>query len=597
MVADPTKRVGFLFIHFIPNSCKPDLIRLIKTITMPFTHRAHYVFSLSFLVTGFLISPGAAMPSQPEVNRRDPQPDARLDPQWANLQQPSESGLNSSISYPSIHLVQAEETPPSVSQPEPTPATNDAESEKPEEPSTGVRGDEYLQLLIEADRLYEQGRLAEAEHLYRKAKGSFTGLEFSNRPEPIFDPSLLPPAGQVYWREAEAGQETNLLTRMLVPLELLVDEYPEFIPGTIRYANVLMEQGQSEEALAVLEQATTLYPEQAELVSVWIDALATQERWLDASIAARQFALLNPDNPAASEFTALSDEYLRKFRAQLRERLTGNAIANVFTGVISYALTGGLFGAISAVDTAVLLLRGESDVGEGAANAAQQQLDLIDDPEVVEYINEIGQNLARVTGRDEFEYEFYVVRDPSLNAFALPGGKVFVNAGAITQAQSEAELAGLIAHELSHSVLSHGFQLVTTSNVTASVLLPVPYAGDLATELTVLSYSREMERQADALGTRLLATSGYAADGLHNLMLTLDEQDQDWRGLAWLSTHPDTDDRLRAIEAQIEENGYNRYTYEGVERHQQIQERVNQILADEPSDHQSPDTQNPHIPK
>ncbi|PSB67020.1 peptidase M48 Ste24p [filamentous cyanobacterium CCP1] len=480
-----------------------------------------------------------------------------------------------------------QENLPEAGEPEAA-AEDDADDEKEaisDEQATPDRADDaYFQLLIEADRLHQQGRRAEAEHLYRKAKGSFTGVAFENRPEPIVDPALLPPAGQVYWREANAGQEAGLLTRMLVPLELLVQEYPEFIPGTVRYAELLIEQERTQEALAVLERAVTLYPDQAELVRARVDALAVQNQWLDASIAARQFALFHPDHPAADEFLVLAEEHQRTFRSRLRSRLTGNAFTNLFTGAISFALTGGLFGPISAIDTAVLLLRGEEQVGESVARSAQRQLELVDDPEVVAYVNQIGQQLAEVTGRNEFEYEFFVVRDPGLNAFALPGGKIFINAGAIVQTNSEAELAGLIAHEIAHSALSHGFQLVTSSNVTASVFLPVPYAGGLATDLTVLGYSRDMERQADAFGTRLLAASGYAADGLYNLMLTLEEQNQGRRGLAWLSTHPDTRERIRNIETLIEENGYNRYTYEGVERHWQIRERVNQILAAEAAD-------------
>lgn len=486
------------------------------------------------------------------------------------------------IESPSNAKPESPDEMPPPSTPAPTAPTDPEAMEE----SNGLQGDERLQILIEADRLYLQGRIAEAEALYRKAKGSFTGVEFGDRPDPIFDPALLSPAGQVYWREAVAGRELNLPTRMLVPLGLLTEQCPEFIPGHLRYAEVLMEQGQPEQALMVLERATTLYPEQSELVRVRINALAAQEKWLDASIAARQFALLNPDDPAAPEFERLAEEYLDTFKGNLRERLTGNAIANVITGAIGFALTGGLLGPLTALDTAIILLRGESEVGESIANDAQRELDLITEPEVVAYVDEVGQQLASVTGRDEFEYEFYIIRDPELNAFALPGGKIFINAGAITQTNSEAELAGLIAHELSHTVLSHGFQLVTTGNVTASVLFSIPYAGELATELTLLSYSRDMERQADAMGTRLLATSGYAADGLHNLMVTLNEQSESYPAFEWLSTHPDTAERIRNIEMQIEQNGYNRYTYEGVERHQHIQQRIQQLMGEPES---SPD--------
>jgi predicted Zn-dependent protease len=445
------------------------------------------------------------------------------------------------------------------------------------EPTTTLANEDRQQLLIEADRLYLQGQYEQAEFLYRKAKEPFVAEAVQERPAAISDPTQLSPAGQVYWREANAGREAELYTRLMVPLELLVEDYPEFIPGHLLYAEVLAEQDKPEDSLAVLERATTLYPDEPELIRARVEALAENERWLEASIAARQFALLNPDRPDVGEFQALADQHLEEFQDRTRSRLRGNAIANFVTGAASFVLTGNLFGPLSAIETTVLMLRGESAVGESIAEQAVRQLELVEDETVVAYVNELGQQLAAVSGRDDFEYEFYVVRDETLNAFALPGGKIFVNAGAILEANSEAELAGLLAHELSHAVLSHGFQLVTSGNLTANLLQFIPYGG-YAANLAVLSYSRDMERQADALGTRILATSGYAADGLRNLMITLEEAEEESLPFVWLSSHPDTDERIENIETQIELNGYNRYTYEGVERHQAMQRRVEQLL-------------------
>ena len=134
--------------------------------------------------------------------------------------------------------------------------------------------------------------------------------------------------------------------------------------------------------------------------------------------------------------------------------------------------------------------------------------------------------------------------DSELNAFALPGGKIFVNVGAIMNTKSEAELAGLLAHEVSHSVLSHGFQLITRGNLTANVAQYIPYVGSTAGSLLVRNYSRDMERQADVFGTRILVASGYASDGIRNLMATLEEinsQNEDFvEPPGWLSTHPVT---------------------------------------------------------
>ncbi len=436
------------------------------------------------------------------------------------------------------------------------------------------------QKLIEADQLFMSGQIAAAQQLYREAKDPFAAeAEANAQPEPMYDPAQLSPAGSVYWRQSTAGLEQKLETKTLIPLQFLVEQYPEFIPGHLRYAQALEDYGQEEEALQVLERAIALYPDEPELLKATITALGESEQWLEASLAARQFALLNFNHPEAEEFAALADENLERYKSDLRSELRGNAIANVITGALGYVLTGNLFGPISAVDTTVLMLRGESAVGESIANRVKKRAPLVEDEAVLEYVREIGNKLAIVAGRDDFEYEFNVITDENLNAFALPGGKVFVNAGAIMKTKSEAELAGLIAHELAHAVLSHGFQLVTEGNLIANVTQYFPFGGTAA-NLIVLNYSRDMERQADALGARILASAGYAADGMHNLMVTLDKEERDRPIFAWLSTHPDTQERISNIESLIERNGYNRYTYEGVARHQAMQERVEQLLRE-----------------
>jgi predicted Zn-dependent protease len=164
--------------------------------------------------------------------------------------------------------------------------------------------------------------------------------------------------------------------------------------------------------------------------------------------------------------------------------------------------------------------------------------------------------------------------DETLNAFALPGGKVFVNAGAIMRTDSEAELAGLLAHEVAHAALSHGFQLMTQGNLTANVVSYIPYVGNAASSLIVLNYSRDMEQQADIVGTRILVNAGYAADGVHNLMVQLrSQQDKDNpEPPAWLSSHPNTKQRISYMEQVIVDHNLNRFTYEGVAPHQEIQQ-------------------------
>lgn len=453
-------------------------------------------------------------------------------------------------------------------------------TDEPAEPALTPEEISRQQKLIQADQLYLGGQFDAADTLYREAKIPFSKETEAakQRPEPILDPAALPPAGQVFWREAEAGIAQNLETRTMVPLNFLVERYPEFVPGQLRLAEVLQKYERPEEALTVLERTTTLYPAQPDLLKAKVALLAKTEQWLEASIAARQFALLNPQSPDADEFATLAEDNLKRFQVHMRRELRGSAIANVVTGALGYVLTGNIFGPLSAVQTTALLLRGESSVGESAAKQAKNQLELVEDPIVVDYVNEIGRRIATVAGRD-FDYEFHVVMDDRLNAFALPGGKVFINAGAIAKTNSEAELAGLLAHELSHAVLSHGFQLVTEGNLIANTTQYFPLGGTIA-NLFVADYSRDMERQSDILGTRILASTGYAADGLRNLMVTLEKEDKDSMPFTWLSSHPVTNERIRYLESLILDNGYNRYAYEGVARHEAVKAKVKEIIAE-----------------
>lgn len=349
-------------------------------------------------------------------------------------------------------------------------------------------------------------------------------------------------------------------------------EYPEFVPGHLRLAEELVGDDKNDEALGVMARAAALYPNQPELQKGLMQQQTQVKQWLEASITARQFSLLNPDHPEAPEFARLSEEYQDRFRARLRTQITNNTIGSFITGALGIAITGSPIPGLSALQTSILLLRGESAVGDAIANRAKRQLPLIENPDVQDYIDRIAQKLTPIAGR-EFNYQFYVVNNEKLNAFALPGGKIFINGGAILKSNSEAELAGLIAHELAHAVLSHGFQIATESAEAGGLTRLIPYVGGLFTSVVVADYSREMERQADVLGTRLLASANYAADGLRNLMVTLGKEDKPFVA-PWFSTHPGSLERVQYLETLITDNGYNRYAYEGIEEHQRIQALV-----------------------
>lgn len=439
-----------------------------------------------------------------------------------------------------------------------------------------------LKNLATADHLYLSGYKKEAKQLYRQTKKAWELEQKATKQDQsaaLFDdPAKLSPAGKVFWRNYQKGKEQGLESKVVSSLKLLTTREPQFIPGHIHYAQMLQQYERQAEGRKVLERAANLYPSEPKLVKAKIDDHIAAEEWLDASILARQFALFNPELPEAEEFDLLADEYLTEYQSDLKSKIALNTVGNAILGTVGFALTGSLFGPLSAIETTAIVLQGESAMGKASATQAKKQLPLIEDPEILEYVNEIGQKVAVASGRDDFEYEFYVIMDENLNAFALPGGKIFINAGAIIEIDSEAELAGLLAHEVSHAALSHGFQLVTQGNLTANVVRHIPYVGNAATSLIVMNYSREMERQADIFGTRILVNSGYAADGVRNLMVKLHESHQkdeeNPEPPEWLSTHPNSKQRIKYMEQLIVDNNLDRFAYEGISRHQNIKHLV-----------------------
>ena len=477
-------------------------------------------------------------------------------------------------------------SPPMVMEAEKTDHKEDKKEEKKEDETLKEPTPEEmarLRQLATADHLYLAGEKIAAARLYRTVKKTWE-IEQRNRyrykkPTPFYDPAELSPGGKVYWRNYQQGKEQQLESKIFASIELLTKKHPEFIPGHINYAKTLQAYDREEESLLVLDKAVNRYPQESQLLKAKIDADIEAGKWLDASIAARQFALFNPQHSETEEFILLAEQYLDKYRSNLKSKLTWNAIGNAIAGTIGFAFTGNLFGPISAVETTSILLRGESAIGEKAAQNARKRLPLVEDEEIVNYIQEIGDKIVKASGRNDFDYKFYVVMDKNFNAFALPGGKIFLNTGAILNTDSEAELAGLLAHEIAHAVLSHGFQLVTQGSLTANVVSYIPYVGSTASNLIVLNYSRDMEKQADIFGTRILVGAGYAADGVRNLMVKLQDfhhQDKENNPPppAWLSTHPHTKSRVNYMEQLIVNNNLNRYAYEGVSRHLDIKDKV-----------------------
>ncbi|MBZ8181189.1 M48 family metalloprotease [Oscillatoria salina] len=443
-----------------------------------------------------------------------------------------------------------------------------------------------LQLLAQGDQLWQEGNQEQAMAYYRQAKPSFpTPTRNSTVPEPIFEIEQLG-GGQRLWENALDGITRDLDSKKFLYLQRLIKDYPQFIPAHLKLAEACLEDEEACERYLkdidpteIMEQVSELYPAEPEVIRTKVKILAAKKKYLEASIAARQFALILVDHPDAPEFAEMADEYMGRFLSDVKAQMIALGILQAITGGFGIS-QGDWAQGVSAINMIGLLLKGESAFGEQLANAEVEKLrsqgKLVENPELLNYIKGIGGRLEPYMGRD-FDYEYYVVKDPDLNAFTFPGGKIFINTGAIKAINTQAELAGLIGHEIAHSVFSHTYETMVEEIVFQVIkdLLPknTPISLDQILELGSKANSRAQEQQADILGTRVLNPAGYAADGLRNFMAIMAQREGN-RATSWSDTHPASAERVTYLEKLIVDNDYNRYAYEGVSEHREI----NQII-------------------
>ena len=206
-------------------------------------------------------------------------------------------------------------------------------------------------------------------------------------------------------------------------------------------------------------------------------------------------------------------------------------------------------------------------LGQQAAAEAEQQFPLLRDTQVNAYVERIGQRLVASIPPEfqhsEFRYYFKVINARDINAFALPGGPMFVDRGMIEAAHNEGEMAGVMAHELSHVALRHGTAQATkaqkyqTGAAVAGILgtiLGGPGLGQVAQApfaVYFLKYSREYETEADLLGARIMANAGYDPRDLANMFRTIEQQSGGGGG-GFLSDHPSPANRYERINQEAQ---------------------------------------------
>jgi predicted Zn-dependent protease len=227
------------------------------------------------------------------------------------------------------------------------------------------------------------------------------------------------------------------------------------------------------------------------------------------------------------------------------------------------ALLGAAFLVLFSTAAPGVSFQEERQLGLRFDLAARQQLPLINDPEVVGYVDAIGQRIVAGLDGSFFDYQFLVVRDPNVNAFAVPGGYIYVHSGLITDADSADEIAAVLGHEVAHV---HAHHLARQQEATRfmnyasllGVLLSViqPAVGALATAASAsatLQYRREFEQEADYLGVRYLRSTPYDARAMLDFFKKLGEEARAQPNDAppYLLSHPLTDERLNHLEAVL----------------------------------------------
>jgi predicted Zn-dependent protease len=194
---------------------------------------------------------------------------------------------------------------------------------------------------------------------------------------------------------------------------------------------------------------------------------------------------------------------------------------------------------------------------------------VLSDPAITNYVTSVGRRVVdeSAAAKTPYRYEFHVLRDPrTVNAFALPGGQVFITVGLLRALGSEAQLAGVLGHESGHVVARHGAQHIAKQNLTQSLVSAIGIAtydprndrgrgaavlAQACAQLVNLKYGRDDELEADALGVRFMREAGYSPRAMLDVMRVLASLSKGGREPEFFSTHPNPENRSQRIQALL----------------------------------------------
>jgi beta-barrel assembly-enhancing protease len=210
-------------------------------------------------------------------------------------------------------------------------------------------------------------------------------------------------------------------------------------------------------------------------------------------------------------------------------------------------------------------LQREIALGKGAAMEVEKTAKMINDPVVTEYVNRVGQNLVRNSDA-KVPFTIKVIDSDEINAFALPGGFFYVNSGLILRADEEAELAGVMGHEIAHVAARHGTKTATKGELLQLATIPLIMVGpagwagyglyeglNLAIPMSYLKFTRDAEKEADFLGLQYMYKSGYDPNAFVSFFEKIEAEERRHPGSIpkIFSTHPPTPDRVQKAQEEI----------------------------------------------
>lgn len=244
----------------------------------------------------------------------------------------------------------------------------------------------------------------------------------------------------------------------------------------------------------------------------------------------------------------------------------------LFWGGITAAVCAALYFAVvwgvgAAIDVAVqqIPIELEEELGKGAAQDSLSQHAVCTAPAVLEAVNQLSERLVGAIPNSPYTFRVKVIDVPDMNAFALPGGYLFINFGLLEEADSPEQVAGVLAHEIQHSLQRHGLRNVVARAgifiVAALLIGDVQGFGGMvaggASQIAAMSFSREQEEEADRKGVELLLAANIDPGGLPDFFLKVKAKEEEL-GLSlpsFMSTHPDTDARISTLKALIKSHG------------------------------------------